>query len=34
MTPLIMAAKQNFRLLMKYLIVDAKADVNIRAEKV
>lgn len=34
MTPLILAAKQKHLELMQYLVVNAKADVNIRAEKV
>ena len=34
MTPLILAAKQKHQDLMEYLVVNAKADVNIRAEKV
>ena len=34
MTPLMLAAKQGHLELMRYLVVNAKADVNIRAEKV
>ena len=34
MTPLILAAKQKHQDLMEYLVVNAKANVNIQAEKV